>query len=241
MVDTGWGEDFEVSSGGRFSVFSGLLGLFRRFLVDRYKRDYVWTKGRRRGVAGAVLHAHEAAVGAEILPVKSGFIAVQELECVGIIGEGAKGKGGSRFLLNCGVAVFGGVLFDFTVHERLLHDGHAHSPPAGGNHVVDEGVFERGLGLEFVAERLGESVEFGVGFGLEENRFGEGSVAGGVLSGGVLAGARGRSAGFGVVDTGSLELLFGSHGNGVSTNERAAGEIRGGFVDFKGNRGLLRA
>jgi hypothetical protein len=151
-----------------------------------------------------------------------GSVADEEIEGARIVREGPEAEGRDSRGLEDGIVAHDAIpdlLFgfvDFMVHEGLLHDGEAHGTPAGGDHVVDERGFEGRPRLEFIAERLGELGEFGFGFGFEEDGFAEGTVTDGVLRGVAFALGRDRSAGFGAVDTGGLELSGGLHGLGVA-------------------------
>jgi hypothetical protein len=83
--------------------------------------------------------------------------------------------------------------------------------PAGYGHLLDEGVFDGGFGLEFVFH-FGEDFEEAVAtLGFEDDGFGEEAVFYGVARGVALALGRDGSAGPGCVDTGGLDLTFSSH------------------------------
>ena len=103
------------------------------------------------------------------------------------------------------------LLADLLVHGGFFHAPQAELSPAGYSHLLDEGVFDGGFGLELVLY-FGEDFEEAVAtLGFEHDGFGEHAVLYGVAGGVAFALGRDGSAGPGSVGTGGLDLTFSSH------------------------------
>ena len=140
-----------------------------------------WRGGRFEAMGVDFAHAElldfeEAAVGAEVLAVEAGFVAIDEVEGARGGGEGAEGHGGQETGMKHGGAIF--IVFgdELGIHGVALDVPDALLAPAGYSHGVDERFFEGGGGLEFAVES-GDEVEEGLGFlAAEEDVGGENAV-----------------------------------------------------------------
>jgi hypothetical protein len=111
----------------------------------------------------------------------------------------------------------------------------------GSGHILDEGFFERGLGLKFLVQ-IGDEIQKAIrGLAFENDGAGEQTVLLGVAGRGALALRSGRAAGFGSVGARSLFLTFGAHGNKRAHEMGDGGELGGSFVDLRGNINILSA
>ena len=84
---------------------------------------------------------------------------------------GEPGAGG--IVLGCDRVGRIGLLLHFVVHGGLCHPADAHATPAGDGHVLNEGLLEGGLGLEFFEESVDERKKAIRGLGLENDSVGE--------------------------------------------------------------------
>jgi hypothetical protein len=105
--------------------------------------------------------------------VEAGFVAGDEREGAGFVGEAAEG---SRYLI-AGVRGFGlGVgwkvlAVHFTIEERGFDRAQTLDAPAGGDHLVHQTLFDRGAGL-IGGGIIGEHfLEFVVTFTFEDHSF----------------------------------------------------------------------
>jgi hypothetical protein len=176
-------------------------------------------------------------MGAEVLAVEAGFVAIDEVEGTRIGGEGAESHGGQETGVEHGGAVF--VVFgdELAVHGVALDVPDALLAPAGYGHGVDEGFFEGGGGTELIVES-GDEVQESLGFlAAEKDVGGKNAVFDGVAGGGGFAGGRDRSAGSASVGAGSGDLKRSTHlGDFVIARVgRGFGGIEGICVDFTGN------
>jgi hypothetical protein len=204
-----------------------------------------WRLGLRR-LSGrgraAVARFYKAAVGAVVLAVVAGVVTIDEFERAGIVTESAVGEGGA------GGGILGwvqirrvrhrGLAAHFVFQAGLLHAPDAHLTPAGDGHVLDEGLLEGRLGLEFFEERGEESEKAIRGLAAENDGGGEHTVSDGVAGGGEFAHRCDRAMGFTAVGAGCVLLTFGTHATKESTRKRGWRRIGGGFVDSRGNINL---
>ena len=121
------------------------------------------------------------------------------------------GEAGVWLLDSIGLAFTGaGFLFTTLLQSAgFLLTPDAFLAPVVDGHLLDEQVFDGGLGLEFVAESLQERGELFAGFAFEDYGFGEESVAETVAGGFAFAFGCGGSAGVGAVGAGGGFLFFG--------------------------------
>jgi hypothetical protein len=164
-------------------------------------------------------------MGAEVLTLVTGIVAVDEIEGSGIVAEGAEGDG-------CA----GGIVFattgadrlvaDLVIHPRLFHAPEAQLAPSRRGHHFDEGAFDRCLGLELFDEIVEDFQEPLFNFALEHDRGGEQAVFDRIAGGIVFAFGRDGPAGSGSVSTGGLDLTFCSHFDFVIALVRDHGRIR---------------
>jgi len=162
-------------------------------------------------------------MGAKVLAVVTRLVPVDQFEAAGFVAESAEGErraGGLVFVFRKPGPLEHGI-----IHAGLFHAHDAQLTPAGGGHVLDERVFDDGLGLEFLA-KVGEKLEeANLGLAFEHDGAGEQTVSQGVLGGGELPGRGDRTAGFGAVGTGGVDLTFGTHT--ISCCTGAAGDSGG--------------
>jgi len=149
-------------------------------------------------------------VGAEVLAVVAGFVAVDEIERAGIVAESAEGERGTGGGILRGVRGFG-AFAHFMLHGSLFNAPEPHLTPTGNGHVFDEGGFDVGLRLEFFVESGEEPAEAVLGLAFEDDGAGEHAVSYGVAGGGLFALRGDWASGFGSIGAGSLGLTFGTH------------------------------
>ena len=204
------------------NYFLGSFGNIKSFRRQSFGLEW-WNDDRRRDErcelrsrrSAAVAHFEEAAVGAEVLPVVTRFVTIDEFERTGIVAESAEGYGGAGGSLLGWVQLGGvrdfGLPAHFVIHTGLFHAPDTYLTPAGDGHVLDEGFLEGGLRLEFF-EEMGEETEKAIrGLAFEDYRAGEHSVSEGVTGGSELTLRTNRAVGFGAVDAGCVLLTFGAH------------------------------
>ena len=154
-------------------------------------------------------HFQKTAMGSEVLAVAERVVPDDQVHGMGL----AKRAKGHR---STGWDVFSArrrfsLLADLLVHSGLFHSPKAELSPAGYGHLLDEGVFDGGFGLEFVFQFREDFEEAVATLGFEHDGFGEQAVFYGVAGGVALALGRDGSAGPGSVSTGGLDLTFSSH------------------------------
>jgi hypothetical protein len=158
-----------------------------------------------------LLDFEQAAMGAEILAVEAGFIAIEEVEGARFVGESAESHGREKRGAEHGSAVFVMLAEELGIDGIVLNIPDALLTEAGYSHDVDQGFLEGRGRLKFVAE-VCDDLEKGLGvFGFQEDLTGEQAVFFGVAGSGKFAGGRDRSAGSGSVGTGSLDLKGSAH------------------------------
>jgi hypothetical protein len=161
----------------------------------------------------AVALVVEAAEGAQVLASITGFVAVEQLEGVGFVGQGAEGMGEvgygsfpvvSLFVHSVGILLavpgLGVLAFQSFLHvECFLKTPEPHATPVSDGHDVGLDGFDAGLGLKLVFEGIDKGAESGIGFAVENHGVREQAVAGGVLGGASFALGRDGSGGVGGV------------------------------------------
>ncbi len=149
-------------------------------------------------------------MSAEVLAVAERVVADEEVERAGVAAEGLEGEGcAGRVVFAASDGI--GLLADLVFHGGLFHAPEAELPPAGHGHFFDQSVFDRGFGLEFLVDVGDDFEEALFEFAFQDYGFGEETVFDGVGGGVAFAFGRDGPAGFGSVDTGGLDLTFGSH------------------------------
>lgn len=121
-------------------------------------------------------------------------------------GEHGGERGGGRGLVGSG-----GRVGDVIVEGGFLEAPDAVLTPAGGGDGIDQHALGWGLGLVLLDEFVEEFEESGGLFGVEDDGFGEESVAGAVAGGVAFALGGDRPFGFGSVGAGGGDLRGGSH------------------------------
>lgn len=155
---------------------------------------FVWKKLLPRSGGGGYGHERvdgvvvigregdELIEGAVELAVEGGFVAVDEVEDAGLIGESAEGAGGAD-----GGGTVGVVEGHFLVDDGLFDTPGAHLAPVGGGEFLDEGAGGGGGGLMFEGELMEEFIEEGLGLVVEDDGLGEEAVAEAIAGGGLAA------------------------------------------------------
>ena len=124
--------------------------------------------------------AFEGFYGAVVLAVEAGGLAVDVVEGVVAVGGLVGEEGASGGFEGGGV---GGEFLD--AHGGALHFEEAGEAPGGDGHHFGEGDFVRVLGEEDAFEGVEGFMEFGAGFGFDEDGLGEDVVAcAGAVAGG---------------------------------------------------------
>jgi hypothetical protein len=166
---------------------------------------------RGRSVVGFVSHSavldfEQAAVGAEVLTVVAGLVAVEQVEGAGVVGHGNESEG-----RGCGQAGFGLLGLVIFAHELAGHAGFFHHPdagatPAGYDHHLDEFLFGGADGFVLIEEVLSVGFEGRGVFTGEEDDAAENAVLQAVAGGGKFALLRDGSTGFTAVGSGGFDL-----------------------------------
>jgi hypothetical protein len=121
----------------------------------------------------------EPAVSAEVLAVAERVVTDEEVKRAGVATEGLEGQrraGGVAFAASDGI----GLLADLVFHGSLFHAPEAELTPAGYGHFFNEGVFDRGFGLEFPLD-LGDDFEEALfEFAFQDYGFGEETMFDGI-------------------------------------------------------------
>jgi hypothetical protein len=151
----------------------------------------------------------EALDGAGELPIKAGFVAIEDVEPAGTVAQGAIGERGLRGLVLVLVEI--GFIADFMGECRGFEDPDAHQTPAANGHGLDESALGGCLGLKFRDQGIVEGIEAFGGFTVEDDGFGEQPVDEAVARGGKTAFRRDGPPGFGGVDSVRDDLTFGCH------------------------------
>jgi len=155
----------------------------------------------------------KTAEGAGELAVGGGFVAVEEGEGAGVVGEGAEGEDGASGAVGLAFAGGGvGLLHDFVVDGGVFEGPETELAPAAPGHGFDGGGFGWSLRVEFAADFVDEFVEAGGGFAVEEETSGEEAVTDGIVGGVPFAFGRFGAAGFRAVFAGGAGFEFGGHG-----------------------------
>ena len=115
-------------------------------------------------------------MGAVVLALKGGFVAIHARERVALIAEATEGESGGD-----GRGVTSGcdglLMGDFEIDLVLLDAEDAEQAPAGGGHGFDEFAFGGGGGAVFGHVFVDEGFEPCAGFGGEDDGLGEHAVA----------------------------------------------------------------
>ena len=150
-------------------------------------------------------------MGAEVLTVATGFVAVHEIEGAGLIGKSC--EGGARDVGGVGVGIARSL--EFLLHllcERACFQSpHAGATPAGGGHHFDEVLFGGAYGAEFREESGGEGLEGLLVFAGKDDAGAESTVFEGVAGGGEFALLSDGATGFAAVGAGGFDLTVGPH------------------------------
>jgi hypothetical protein len=150
-------------------------------------------------------------MGAEVLAVEAGFVAVDEIEGARFGGEGAESHGGQETGMEHGGAVFVVFGYQAAIHSVALDVPDALLAPARYGHGVNERLLESGSGTELIL-KSGDQVEESLGFlAAEQYVGGENTVFDSVAGRGEFAVGRDRSAGLASVGAGSGELKGRAH------------------------------
>ncbi len=147
-----------------------------------------------------------AGQGTSVFAAETGLVAVEEMEDLGFVGEGAEGAGevgdwGFAVVRRVSVLICSGLIYcspasaGFLDVFGLFDAPEAHATPLGYGHDFGLVVFDPGFGLEFGFERDEQRTEAGFGFAFEDERIGEEAVTGGVLRDAEFALGRDRPRG----------------------------------------------
>jgi hypothetical protein len=183
-VRAGW-------SVGRF--LEGRLGFVLQFSGAELQEE----------LQGPVVHAAEA-----------GLVTVDEPEGALVIGEGLEGEGDAAGVVDEVVVPLDPFLLIH--HLQVEHGGfdfpEAALPPAGGDHLEDEILFDFALWGELYLIVIQERIEFFPGLIGEDEEVGRGkAVFEGVFGGFLFTLRRFGAAGLGAIGAGGLDLFLGWH------------------------------
>ena len=132
-------------------------------------------------------------MGAEVLAVEAGFVAVDEVEDARFGGEGAESHGCQETGMEHGCAVFVVFGYQAAIHSVALDVPDALLAPARYGHGVSERFLERCSGTELIV-KSGDEVEESLGFlAAEQDMGGENAVFDSVAGRGEFAVGRDRS------------------------------------------------
>lgn len=148
----------------------------------------------------------ERVEGTGELTVEGGFVAEEEVEDAGVVGQVLEDRGGA-------VGGFSGrgLVVHFEIQGGLLDIERAEIAPAGDGHGVDQGCLGGGAGLEFGGEAGVELLEAIFGLAFEDDEFGEEAVADAVLRRDGFAFGRDRTVRFGAVGASGIEFALRAH------------------------------
>jgi hypothetical protein len=166
----------------------------------------VWRRGLRggggRGGAGFEKHV----IGAGVLAVVAGFVAMEDVEGAGLVAKGAEGLGGASGWLAGGVG-----LVDFRSKTLLFNTPDAHEAPAGDSHILNQGSLIGGEGLEFGFDGSEEDGEGSGVFACEDDGLGEDAVAECVVGRAAFAFEGFRSSGLRPICAGDADTSMRAH------------------------------
>lgn len=140
---------------------------------------------------------------------EGGFVAQEQGECGGAVGEAAEEPGEVVFILDFG-EILGEVFFgeDALVFQELgFHGRGAAKAPAGDGDGVDQLGFDRVGRLEAVEVGVEEGFEIFFGFVREDGEFGGEAVFEGVARGAGFAFEGDGASGFLAVDAGGFGFV----------------------------------
>ena len=130
----------------------------------------------------------ESGEGAIVLTVETGFVAIEEIEAAGVVGEVTEGEAGDgggieglEVRTDAEAVFLNGDVGAFDVPD-------AAETPAADGHILDEVALDLVGGMEQVPHGLGEPGELGLGFAIKGDGPGEKAVTQGVAGGVALAG-----------------------------------------------------
>ena len=146
-------------------------------------------------------------MGAEVLAVVTGLIAIDEIESAGFTGKTGEGKHRSVG----GMGVHLGLVRDLIREGLPFHKPYTCAPPAGDNHHLDKIYLDWAGRAEFFKNFGDEVLEVFDVFAGQENAFTEQSVFDGVAGGGKFALLGDGPTGFAAVGARGLDLKIGSH------------------------------
>jgi hypothetical protein len=153
---------------------------------------FVWKICGWVGGGGDGAEEEEGVEGAVVHHLEAGFVAVHEGEWVGVGGFGEAGGDAVELV----AFDLGG---DLVIEGAGFEGPTAAETPGGGNHLLDQAVFDFVNGLEAGEMLLDEVVEAFAGFGFEDATFREQAVADGVARGARFAGKSDGATGLAAV------------------------------------------
>jgi hypothetical protein len=197
-------------------------------------------------VGGEFLELEQGQEGAAIDQVEAGFVAMDEVETAGIVGQGGEGGGKAFGLRGGGIQL----VFEFLIEGSSFDGPEAAQAPDGGDHFLDEGLGGKVGGGETAEEILVEFAEGVGGLVGEEDAVGQDAVAEGIEGRAALALGGFGAAGECSVGAGGADATFGGWrfggdglGGGRLGRKRVGGEKVGGWAfgseTFSGHHGPL--
>jgi hypothetical protein len=161
--------------------------------------------GVKFAVGGEFLELEQGQEGAAIDEVEAGFVAMDEVETAGIVGQGGEGGGEAFGLRGGGMEV----VFEFLIEGGGFDGPEAAQAPDGGDHFLDQSLSGEIGGGEAAEEILVEFAESVGGLVGEEDAVGQNAVAEGIEAGAALALGGFGAAGAGAVSAGGADAAFG--------------------------------
>jgi hypothetical protein len=161
--------------------------------------------GVKFAVGGEFLEIEEGLEGATIDQVEAGFVAMDEVETAGIVGQGGEG-GGEAFGLRGGGKE---VVFEFLVEGGGFDGPEAAQAPDGGDHFLHQSLSGEVGGGETAEEIFVEFAESVGGLVGEEDAVRQDAVAEGVEGRAALALGGFGAAGECAIGAGGADAAFG--------------------------------
>jgi len=161
--------------------------------------------GVKFAVGGDFFELEQALEGAAIDQVEAGFVAMDEVETAGIVGQGGEGGGETFGIRGGGMEV----VFEFLIEGGGFDGPEAAQAPDGGDHFLDQRLSGEVGGGEAAEEILVEFAEGVGGLVGEEDAVGQDAVAEGIEAGAALALGGFGAAGAGAVGAGGADAEFG--------------------------------